>query len=237
MKISAKLVTIFLLILFSLNSYSQTTKFKHFEIDLALSFWSPKSPVLQATSTVTNVFLPEANYTYTSASHGGFGNSFGPDFKVSYFFKNDFGLSVGFSPVMMTNNMFVQLSDTTSIQYNNYAEIMNITVGFTKRIIHTEKLIFSFGGGVNLVPNVEIHIETIGTDYQTYLEGNNGNLGLYVDLGLKMQIYKALYFKTAFKYSRVSIDDFGLHGNNIEIRYKDLELGGTSIIGGLSFVF
>jgi len=237
MKTITKLSSILFFILFSLNSFSQNSKFKHFEIDLALSFWSPNSSVLQATSTVTNISIPDANYTYTSASHGGFGNSFAPDFKLSYFFKNNFGLSVGFNPVMMTNDMFVQLSDTTSVQYNNYAEIMNITIGFTKRIINTEKLVFSFGGGLNAVADVGIHIETIGTDYQTYLEGQNGNVGLYIDLGLKMQIYKAIYFKTAFKYSRVSIDDFGLHGENIEIRYKELELGGTAIIAGLSFVF
>lgn len=231
------IISIFILTFLSFNTFSQNFKFKHFEIDLCLSFWSPKSPVFQANSTTTNIFIPEANYTYTTAMHSGFGNSFGPDFKVSYYFKNDLGIAIGFAPYMMTNDLFVQLSDSTSIQYNNYAEIMNITIGFEKRIINTEGFKFSFGAGANLVPDFGLHLETITQDEQTYLEAQNGSIGLYVDLGLKIQIYKFIYLKTEFKYSYIPIEDFVLYGNNTEIRYQEVDLGGTSIICGLSFVF
>jgi hypothetical protein len=234
MKAKRLILTVLFLFVFSLIN-AQNEKFKHFEADLGVNFWSPSSIHLKGSNSLTRI-----QYNGTSVGSGGisgYGTSFAPKFNLTYRFKNNLGVSLGFYPVITDNELFVQKTDTTFSGYENMSSIINFTLGLTGNVSTNSVVEIYYGFGLNFIPNYEftMHVST-ETGSSSDLEASDIAGGPYFKTGMKIKLYKFLYFKSGMEFSIIPTE---LEYTNSEgVTYNEkTNIGGLGLHVGLSFVF
>ena len=225
-----------LAILFSLAvANAQTEKFKHFEIDASVNFWTPSASHLKATNTFTQ-FKIDDNY-YNSGSVSGYGTSLAPIIHITYNFKNDLGLSLGFYPVLAVNELNVKKTDSTFSNFENNASIINFTLGLNGNIPSPSVLKLYYGFGVNFVPNYNLIIHMVTENSApSDLDANNLALGFYLNSGIKIKLFKSFSFRTGFEYSFIPAELEYTNSEGVTMQEKT-NLGGIGLQAGFSIAF
>jgi len=223
-------------ILFSIATvHAQNENFKHFEIDASVNFWTPSSTHMKATNSVTQVRIDD-NYTSYGGING-YGTSIAPALNLSYYFKNNLGISLGFYPLIMDNKLNVFETDSTFSNYENEAALINFTLGLSGRIPTSSAFSLFYGFGINLVPVYDLMMtsSTESSDPRD-LEANDGTVGFYLKSGIKINLYKFISLKAGFEYSFIPVELEYTNSENVKINEKT-NLGGLGVQTGLSFNF
>lgn len=224
------------LFLFSgLISNAQSEKFKHFEADLAVNFWSPFSTHLKKTNSYTQIEY-DGNYLNTG-NISGYGTSLAPKFNFTYRFKNNLGVSLGFYPVITDNELDVYKTDTTFSNYENTSSIINFTIGLSGYFSTNSAVGIYYGFGFNFVPNYDfmMHVVTESSS-PSDLEANNIAGGPYFNTGIKIKLYKFIWFNagTEFSFLPAELE----YANSEGVTYNEqTNIGGLGLQAGFSFVF
>jgi len=213
---------------------AQNEKYKRFEIDVCVNFWTPSSQHLKATNSITQVYVDD-NYASTGVI-GGYGNSIAPDIDLTYYFKKNLGVTLGFSPIFMNNEMNIQESDTSSTIYENTGSIINFTLGLTGTISNSSNIKLFYGFGVNFVPNYTFtkHIEEGGNYFD--IEASNLAFGFYFNTGMKIKLSKFISLKAGIDYSYLPADPEYSNSDGVKI-FESANIGGIGLQTGLSFNF
>ena len=226
--------TIIAILFVTTSVFAQNEKYKRFEIDVSVNFWTPSSQHLKATNSITQVFVDD-NYVSTGV-FGGYGNSIAPDIDLAYYFKKNLGISLGFSPVFMNNEMNIQETDTSSTIYENTGSIINFKLGLTGTISNSSNIKLYYGFGVNFVPNYTFtkYFEKGGNYFN--IEASNLALGFYFSTGMKIRLFKFISLKTGIDYSYIPADPEYSNSDGVKI-FESANIGGLGLQAGLSFNF
>ncbi len=229
-----KLFIIPLLLTF-LSTQAQDDNFKKLEFDASVNFWTPSALQMKAINSVTQIYY-DNNY-YSTGDFGGFGTSIVPAFNLTYYFKNDIGISLGFYPLSMDNELHVQTTDSTTSNYENYASISNLTLGVSGRLSTSEAFSLYYGTGINYVPNYDLTITTSteSTDPPD-LDALGSAVGFYFKTGIKFKVYKFLSINTGFDYTFIPCEIEFTSNDGVKINEKT-NLGGFGFKAGLTFSF
>ncbi|MCF6185760.1 MAG: hypothetical protein L3J56_14270 [Bacteroidales bacterium] len=229
------IIIIFTSLLTVTSAYAQNKDFKHFEINASVNFWTPSSTHMKATNNITQLHINDNYTSYGGIS--GYGTSIAPALNLTYYFKNNLGISLGFYPLITDNKLNVQETDTTFTNYENEAAIMNFTLGLTGRINTSEILNLYYGFGVNFVPNYDLMM-TISTESSnpSDLEANDIAAGCYFKTGIQIKLYKFISLKTGIEYSFIPTELEYSNSEGVQINEKT-NLGGLGLQTGLSFNF
>lgn len=214
---------------------AQNEKIKHFEIDVSANFWTPSSTHLKATNSVTQIYIDD-NYTnYGGIS--GYGTSIAPTLNLTYYLKNDLGISLGFYPLIMDNKLHVLKTDSTFSNYENEASIVNFTLGLSGRMPTSSSFNLFYGFGINFVPNYSLVMTSLTESSNPRdLEANSLALGFYFKTGIKIKLYKFISLKTGIEYSFIPSELEYTNNESVKIKEKT-NLGGLGLQTGLSFNF
>ena len=229
-----KAVPTFLLIiaLFVKHGYTQENNTEHFEIDAMVGMHHYSSTFFHALNTVTWTQNPAGDYTEFS----GYGSSILPSFQITYFFKNNVGITTGIIPITAENDLFVDNANSTNYSYG--IDQFNINIGVSGRINPTVSPVsINVGSGFIIAPfNISESISSATGG--SYLTGNDAGLGFYGHAAFKIKIIPLLSFKTEFVYSYIpaSITLYGADGN-IEQNTENLNIGGLTLKPGFTFHF
>ncbi len=225
------IVTVALLIAI-MQGFAQDEKNKHFEIDAMIGFYSYSSSFFHALNSVTLIDgVPGA-----TAEFSGYGESILPAFNVSYFFKNNIGITAGFLAISASNDLFVD--DASGTNYNYCIDQYNISLGITGRLNFKESpLSVNIGSGIIAAP-FDISESITTNSSGSYLSGNNGGVGFYGNAAFQIKIISFLSFKTEFNYSFIPA---GITLNNdegtVQQNIDNLNIGGITLKTGLSVQF
>ena len=228
-------ITIIAFFFFIGSVHAQNENFKHFEIDVSVNFWTPSSTHMKATNSVTQVHIDD-NYTnYGRIS--GYGTSIAPTFILTYYFKNNLGISLGFYPLIMDNKLHIQKTDTSFSNYENEASIANLTLGLAGRMPISTTFRLFYGFGINFVPNYDLMM-TSSTENSdpSDLQANDLALGFYLKTGVKIKLYKFIYLNAGIEYSFIPLELEYTNSEGVKINEKT-NLGGLGLQIGLSFNF
>lgn len=226
-----KMTIIFLtLALASSNGFAQDEETRHFEIDVMVGMHQYSSSFFHAVNSVTWYHNPDGNIPQFS----GFGTSMMPAFNVSYFFNNDIGISVGYSPISAEHSLYIENTGN----YYNRIEQNNISIGVIGKINTKETPIsINVGAGFIIAPyEISKHFETDAGGY--YLDGSSTGAGLYGMASFQIRIMEFLQYKTGIDYNFIPTD-INLYdtSQDIEENIENLNIGGFTLKTGLSFIF
>jgi outer membrane protein W len=226
--------TLFVLLMCIISAYAQDDKFKHFEIEAGVMFWTPISMHLKSVNSVTQVNYPDGTYL-SSGSFSGYGTSIAPGLQAKYYFENNFGLALGFNLIHMDSELSVNETETTYTGYENMADIANFTFGFTGKYLSSDLFQFFYEAGIDLVANYSF---TIHNSNSTDLDANSGPaIGLYCKTGVNIKLFRAVYFNTALCYSYIPAEiEYVNNDYSVKINEKT-NLGGIALQTGLAFNF
>lgn len=230
-----KLVIIALLLINLVNAQAQNEVVKHYEIDVLANFWTPSSSHMKASNSVTQVHID--NYYAQEGGISGYGTSIAPALKLTYYFNNTLGISLGFYPLIMDNELNVQKTDTSFSSYENQASIANFTLGIAGKIPSTSAMNIYYGAGINFIPNydLEMKVKTESSNPRD-LEASDVALGLYLNTGFNIKLNKFLSLKTGLEYSFIPRELEYNNGEGVTI-YEKTNLGGVGLHTGLVFKF
>jgi outer membrane protein W len=229
-------VIVFILLLnFNVNAQANDNKVRHFEIDVLANFWTPTSTHLKATNSVMQIHIDE--YYAQTGGISGYGTSVAPKVNLTYYFKNNVGMSLGFYPLIMQNELNVKETDTTFVSYTNQSTIINFTLGFAGQTASTSKINFYYGFGINFIPSydfeMKVHTESVNPKD---LEASDIALGGYIKSGIKIKLNNFISFKTGIDYSFVPRELEYNNGDGV-VMYEKTNLGGIGLNTGFSFSF
>ena len=230
-------LTIFAVLILIASVQAQNEKIKHFEISASVIFWTPTSAHLKATNSVTQYAYPDGSYS-TSETFNGYGNTFAPKINFKYYFNENIGLSLGLYMVHMDHELRIQKTDTTFASYENLAEIPNITLGISGKILNSESFHFFYETGINFVPayGFEMQYADQSSDPPD-LDAEGMALGVYGITGVNFKLTNLLYFHTALSYSFIPVElEYTNWDKTVKINEKT-NLGGLGLQMGLSFNF
>jgi len=230
MKKSTLILSIFLITMST--GFAQDDQTNHFEVDAMVGMHSYSHSFFQAMNSVTWIQDPASNITEFS----GYGKSILPAINVSYYFKNDIGITAGLLVITAENDLYVD--DGTSANYDYSADQFNVNLGITGRI-HFQDSPFAIQMGSGFVAGkFDISESFTNNSGGTYLTGNDAGLGLYGSAAFQVKIVSFLSFKTELVYSFIpaEITLYGSDGN-IEQNISNLNVGGIALKTGLSFRF
>lgn len=224
-----QITIIFLVIILATsNGFAQNEKTKHFEVDVMMGMHQYSSSFLHAINSVTWYHNPDGN----TQQFSGFGTSMMPAFKVSYFFTNNIGVSIGYSPIIAEHSLYVENTGN----FYNRIEQNNLSIGVIGKINSQETPIsINFGTGFIIAPfEISKHLEVDPGGF--YLDGSSTGAGLYGMASFQIKILSFLQFKTGFDYSFIPTD-INLYDSDqdIEQNIENLNIGGFTIKTGLSF--
>ena len=229
---------IFLAVLISIASVkAQTQNDKHFEISASVNFWTPTSLHLKTSNSVTQYRYPNGSYV-SSGALSGFGTSVAPGLNVKYYFNNKIGISLGFYMIHMDNELSVQKTDSTFSSYENIAEIPNIILGVTGKLLTSESFQLFYETGINFIPGYGLELQY--SDESSDPPDMNADglaLGVYCKTGANIKIVNSLYFKTALMYSYIPTEIEYTNGEASAKMNEKTNLGGIGLETGLSFNF
>ncbi|MDP8268706.1 MAG: OmpW family outer membrane protein [Candidatus Tenebribacter davisii] len=215
--------------------HAQTENFKHFEIDASINFWSPSSTHMKATNSATQVLIGDDYTSYGGIS--GYGTSIAPALNLTYYFKSNLGISLGFYPLIMDNELYIKNTDTTYSNYENEASIVNFTLGISGRMQSSSAYNLFYGCGLNFVPNYDLMMTSSSESTNpSDLEANDLALGFYFETGIKIKLYKFIALKTGTEYSFIPSELKYTNSESVKINEKT-NLGGLGLHTGLSFNF
>jgi len=228
-------LTIIAILLTIATVHAQNENFKHFEIDASINFWTPSSIHMKATNSVTQMHIDD-NYT-SDGGINGYGTSTAPALNLTYYFKNNLGISLGFYPLIMDNKLHVLETDSTFSNYENEAAIINFTLGLSGRMLTSSAFSLYYGFGINFVPNYDLMM-TLSTESSdpSDLEAIDSALGFYLKSGIKIKLYKFISLKAGFEYSFIPSELEYTNSEGVKINEKT-NLGGLGVQTGLSFNF
>ena len=225
-------ITIFILTFAFVNGFSQDEKTKHFEVDAMLGMHSYSSSFFHAINSVTWIQDPASNITEFS----GYGKSMLPAINVSYFFKNNIGITAGFLAITAENDLYVD--DGTGSNYDYSADQYNVSLGVTGRIPFKQSPFSIHMGSGFVVGDFDISESFTNNSGGTYLTGNDAGFGYYGSAAFQVRIISFLRFKTELVYGFIPAE-ITLHGSdgNIEQNISNLNVGGIALKTGISFQF
>ncbi|HUX55288.1 MAG TPA: OmpW family outer membrane protein [Williamwhitmania sp.] len=229
-------LTIIAVLLTVANVHAQTENFKHFEVDASINFWTPSSLHMKATNSVTQV---NVNNNYTSSGGiNGYGTSVAPALNLTYYFKNNLGISLGVSPIIMDNKLHVVETDSTFSNYENEASIIIFTLGLSGRIPTSSPFSLNYGFGINFVPAYDLMM-TLSTESSDPpdMEATGMAVGVYFNAGAKIKITNSIYFNTALAYSFIPVELEYTNGEHSAKINEKTNLGGLALQTGLSYSF
>ena len=230
-------LTIILIFLFVAGARAQNGDLKHFEVTASVNFWAPTSLHLKTLNSVTQYSYPNGTYL-TEGTLSGFGTSLAPGFHVSYFFNENTGISLGLNMVNMDNELSVKKTDSTYSNYENIAQIANITLGISGRYLNSENLHLFYEVGINIIPNYDLEMQYSDESSDPPDMNSIGKaLGVYCKTGIKIRIAGSFYFNSALSYSFVPVELEYTNGEGSEKINEKTNLGGISLQTGLSFDF
>ena len=229
-----KKITIILSILVftSTIGLTQSNEKNHFEIDAMIGMYSYSSSFFHAINSVTWIQDPASNITEFT----GYGKSMLPAINVSYYFKNNIGVTAGFLVITAENDLYVD--DGTGTNYDYSADQYNVNLGITGRIqLNDSPFSMQMGSGL-IVAGFDISESFTNNSGGRYLTGNDAGFGFYGSAAFNMRIISFLSFKTELAYSFIPAE-ISLYGSdgNIEQNISNLNVGGVALKTGLSFQF
>jgi outer membrane protein W len=217
--------------LWSGNTFSQDQQLRKFDIDVAAHFHSFSSAQLQAVNSVTQLYNSGTKIT----NHDGYGSCVTAGFNFAWYFSDNVGVSLGFFGFHLENDLYVENEDAWE-NHENTMEQYHINPALSLR--HSPdngRTIFNMKTGLALVPFF-IKQQYEYNDGSYYLDGDNGVIGPFTEIGIKLRIFKFLYLKTDIAYSFLKTD-YRLNGEDMHIEYKNANLGGITLKTGLTFSF
>jgi len=214
---------------------AQTENYKHFEINASVNFWTPSSIHMKAANSVTQVHVGDNYTSYGGIS--GYGTSIAPALNLTYYFKNNLGISLGFYPLIMDNKLHVLETDSTFSNYENEGSIVNLTLGLSGRMSTSSAFSLFYGFGINFVPNYYLMM-TLSTESSdpSDLEAIDLAFGFYLKSGIKIRLYKFISLKAGIEYNFIPSELEYTNSEGVKINEKT-NLGGLGIQTGLSFNF
>jgi len=214
---------------------AQDEKIKHFEVALSANFWTPSSSHLKASNRVTQVHID--NTYYADGGVSGYGTSIAPILNLTYYFKKNLGVCLGFYPLIMNNEVSVKTTDTSFVNYENEAFIANFTLGLVGQALNTSNINIYYGLGINFVPNynLEMHMATESSNPRD-IEANDLALGLYLKSGVKIKLNHFLSLVTGLEYSFIPTELEYTNNDGLTINEKT-NLGGLGLQIGLAVNF
>ncbi len=229
--------TIIALLLSTLTMFGQNETPQHFEVSGSVILWTPTSLHLKSINSVTQYALPDGTY-YSMESFSGYGFSFSPELKVSYFFNENLGISLGGNLVHMDNELSVINTDSTFSSYENMADIINITLGLSGRFKNSSAMSLYYEAGINVVAlyDLEMNYSTESSDPPD-MEATGSAIGLYINTGGDIRLFPSLYLKTGLRYNFIPVEMEYKNGEGSEKISVKSNLGGIGIQTGLSFRF
>lgn len=228
-----KITLIFsIFVYFNSIGLAQDNKTKHFEIDAMLGMYSYSSSFFHAINSVTWIQEPAGNITEFS----GYGKSMLPTINVSYYFKNNIGVTAGFLAITAENDLYVD--DGTGTNYDYATDQYNVNLGVTGRIHFKESPLSVQMCSGFVVGDFDISESFTNNSGGTYLSGNDTGFGYYGSAAFRIRIISFLRFKTELAYSFIpaEITLYGSDGD-IEQNISNLNVGGIALKTGLSFQF
>jgi hypothetical protein len=219
------------------NLHAQTKDFKHFEVSAAVNFWTPSALHFKASDNVTQYAYPDGTYVSQGALTG-YGTSVAPGVNMKYYFKNNVGLSLGLCMIHMDKQLSIIETDSTNSNFENIADIPNITLGITGRLLTSESLLVFYEAGLDFVSGygLEIQYSDESSDPPD-MNADDFALGVYAKTGASFKLFKSLYFKTSLVYSFIPAE---IEYTNTEKSVKtnlSSNLGGVALETGISFHF
>jgi outer membrane protein W len=226
-------LVILLFFLSIITANAQSGKFKHFEIDLLSNFWTPSSAHLKATNSVTQIRI--GNNYISNGGINGYGTSYTPALNITYYFTENWGISLGFRPLVVDNQLSVIETDSTFANYENEGSIDNLTLGFVGRIRTSSPFDIMFGFGFDFVVNYDLMI-TMSTESSnpSDLEASDAAVGFYFVTGMKFKLYKFISFKTGMEFTFIPAE-LEYRSSDAVKRNVKTNLGGIGLQAGLSF--
>lgn len=229
------MVTIIFIVFAGLNA--QTEDFKHFEITVSVNFWTPSDLHFKASDEVTQYAYPDGTYLSKGALTG-YGTSLAPSINIKYYFKKNFGLSLGLCMVHMDKELSIIETDSTNSNYENIADIPNITLGVVGRFMPSESLNIFYEAGIDFVSGygLEMQYSDQSSDPPD-LNADDTAFGVYGKTGAGFRLFNSVYFNTSLLYSYIPADiEYTTTDKSIK-KNLSTNLGGFALETGLSFLF
>jgi len=127
--------------------------------------------------------------------------------KMTNFFNENIGLSLGLNMVNLDNKLRIQKTDTSFDSYENLALIPNITLGISGKIFNSQSLHFYYETGINFVPGYSLEMQYANQSSDPPdLNAEGMALGVYGTTGVNLKLSNLLYFQTALSYSFIPVE-------------------------------
>lgn len=225
---------------FHLQCYSQADKVKHFEINVSALFWTPTGKQIKAFN--TNRIVEHSSIKSSDPHAVGYGGCIAPKLELTYYFKNHLGITLGFNYLSLTNELEFEPDsynpDMIGFIHHirNTGHLYNIQLGYSGKTNTLKKVNLIYGAGINLLAHYHLerttNYESAGPPY----DAKGTSLGVYLNTGIIIPIYKFLSLKTAFEYSYIPTTVKNVSIFN-DIYEEKTNLGGIAGQIGISFNF
>jgi outer membrane protein W len=216
---------------------AQAVNFKHFEVKASVNFWTPASLSLKTSNSLTQLAFPDGTYS-SSGALSGYGTATAPGLQFQYYFNNNIGVSAGLILMNMDNELSVKKTDSTYSNYENMAQIANITLGVSARYPASESLHLFYEAGIVIVPNYDLNMHySDESSSPPDMEAIGEALGLYGRIGAGVRIVSSLYFNAALASSFIPVEMEYTNGEKSAKINEKTNLGGIWLETGLSFNF
>lgn len=216
-----KKIFITLLLLFSLiYTKAQDSTYIHFDIKVSAIFWTPTSTHLLGTYRIGSFNKVD-----------GFREAVIPAVELSYFFKNNIGISVGYN--------YLQLEKVEG-EYKNAAYINNLRLGISGRLYEKSRFGFTFSTGLNYIASYDMMMDHGDPRLDpSNLRATGTSIGVYFNTGINIKIFKGLYFATQFDYTYIPTELTYTYSDDILdlTQTEQSNLGGLGLQMGLGFQF
>jgi outer membrane protein W len=226
------------LILISIyTAKAQTKDFKHFEVGLSALFWSPSSLHLKSSSNSTRI-QPPVGDAYSVGSMSGYGSGVAPMLSAKYYFNENIGIAFSFQMLHLLNELTVNTTDTSFVEYSNEAIIPYFNLGLTGRYNISNSIKPFYEVGITFSPayNFELRYHTNIYNREDF-DADGVAIGLYIASGINIKLSKSLSFNTAAYYSFIPTTlEYTQTSDGVSMT-EETNIGGFGIQTGLIFNF
>jgi outer membrane protein W len=223
-------------VLFTTFAFSIFSQEKKIKVGFQTGVFIPSDWIIQGNQTT---YYEDGSARDLNVS--GFGNGAILDLNAEYLIKNNTGilLEVGIN-LLNKRNADLPLAPSGDFDmYENRLTIVPINVCFIYKMSMDQSKVkpyFGAGFNVNFAKWEQKHFPE--NDDRTWLQGNEVPLGYKFFMGFDVPIYHDLLFNFQFNYNYASTD-WTIHDvdTNEEIKYDNLNTGGTGLKFGLAYRF
>lgn len=217
--------------------HAQTKDYQHFEAGASVNFWTPLALHFQASDNVTQYSYEDGTF-YSQGGLTGYGTSLAPGLNIKYYFRNNFGVSLGLCLLNMDKELSFATTDSTFSNYENIAEIPNFTLGLTGKINPAESLEIFYEAGIDFVSGYGLEMQySDNSSDPPDMNAEGFAMGIYAKTGAAFKLFSSLYLTSSLNYSYIPAE---IEYTNTEGSVKtnlNTNLGGIALETGLSFHF